>query len=405
MTRERKDKSCARVEQYTTGTVGNIERHNERKNGDYGNMNVDPKRIPLNIHFKSPGDKSYMDILREKEASGEISRRGLRADATVFDEMVLDINTVYFEEHGGYEFAKKFYTEAYRFAVSKYGEENIISAVMHADEINLAATEAYGKPVYHYHLHIMAFPVVEKQILWSKRCKDEALRGTVKETIRQISHAKKWPSRTPKLDENGNPMYTKNGKQIYRKSYSILQDEFFGHMTEHGFSGFTRGDLGSDAEHLTSMQYQIKKDSERLEDIEKKLKTEEIRYEVNHNIFKTHSEIDGMGKKTLLGSVTVSKDDFKTLTELAKEGIYSRTVINDNEKIIERLQDRYYRLSEAYDRLYERYEQLKEYCKSFLKAMELFPEKVKTFLKKLFEKQEIPKTTKAKIRAEKETAR
>lgn len=31
MTRERKDKSCARVEQYTTGTVGNIERHNERR--------------------------------------------------------------------------------------------------------------------------------------------------------------------------------------------------------------------------------------------------------------------------------------------------------------------------------------------------------------------------------------
>ena len=107
MTRERKDKSCARVEQYTTGNVGNIERHNERKNGDYGNVNVDPKRIPLNIHFKSPGDKSYMDILRDKEASGEISRRGLRADATVFDEMVLDINTVYFEEHGGNEFSKE----------------------------------------------------------------------------------------------------------------------------------------------------------------------------------------------------------------------------------------------------------------------------------------------------------
>lgn len=92
MTRERKDKSCARVEQYTTCTIGSIERHNERKNGDYGNINVDPKRIPLNTHFKSPGDQSYMDILRDKEASGEISRRGLRADATVFDEMVLDIN-------------------------------------------------------------------------------------------------------------------------------------------------------------------------------------------------------------------------------------------------------------------------------------------------------------------------
>ena len=30
-----------------------------------------------------------------------------------------------------------------------------------------------------------------KQILWSKRCKDEALRGTVKETITQVSRSKK----------------------------------------------------------------------------------------------------------------------------------------------------------------------------------------------------------------------
>ena len=30
-------------------------------------------------------------------------------------------------------------------------------------------------------------PVVEKQILWSKRCKDKALVGTVKETVMQVS--------------------------------------------------------------------------------------------------------------------------------------------------------------------------------------------------------------------------
>lgn len=54
---------------------------------------------------------------------------------------------------------------------------------MHADEINVAATEELGKEVYHYHLHAMVLPVVEKEILWSKRCKDEKLRGTVKEVV------------------------------------------------------------------------------------------------------------------------------------------------------------------------------------------------------------------------------
>lgn len=72
---------------------------------------------------------------------------------------------------------------------------------MHADEINVAATEELGKEIYHYHLHAMVLPVVEKEILWSKRCKDEKLRGTVKEVVNQISHSKKWKSDIPLTDE------------------------------------------------------------------------------------------------------------------------------------------------------------------------------------------------------------
>ena len=48
-------------------------------------------------------------------------------------------------------------------------------------------------------------PVVEKQILWSKRCKDKALVGTVKETVMQVSRSKKWASK-PLLDDAGKPV-------------------------------------------------------------------------------------------------------------------------------------------------------------------------------------------------------
>ena len=97
----------------------------------------------------------------------------MRKDATIFNEIVIDVNTMYFERNGGYEYAKQFYEEAFHFIEEKFGAENVISAVMHADEINIAATEELGKEVYHYHLHAMVLPVVEKEILWSKRCKDE----------------------------------------------------------------------------------------------------------------------------------------------------------------------------------------------------------------------------------------
>ena len=63
-------------------------------------------------------------------------------------------------------------------------------------------SEALGEDVFHYHLHVVYIPVVEKQILWSKRCKDKSLIGTVKETIMQVSSSKKWISK-PTLDEDG----------------------------------------------------------------------------------------------------------------------------------------------------------------------------------------------------------
>lgn len=68
--------------------------------------------------------------------------------------------------------------------------------------------------------------MVEKQILWSKRCKDEALRGTIKEVITQVSRSKKWESK-PVLGEDGNPMLNAKGKKILKSSYSVLQDDFF----------------------------------------------------------------------------------------------------------------------------------------------------------------------------------
>ena len=135
--------------------------------------------------------------------------------------------SAYFHNHGGYDFAKRFYTDAYKSAIEIVGgEQYILSAVMHADERNRAMSDALGKDVYHYHLHVVYIPVVEKQILWSKRCKDKSLVGTVKETIQQVSMSKKRDSK-PALDEHGKALLNTNGKTVLRKSYSVLQDDFF----------------------------------------------------------------------------------------------------------------------------------------------------------------------------------
>lgn len=146
------------------------------------------------------------------------------------------------------------------------GEQYILSAVMHADERNRAMSEALGQDVFHYHLHVVYVPVVEKQILWSKRCKDKSLVGTVKETIMQVSSSKKWLSK-PALDERGAPILQKNGRPVLRKPYSVLQDDFFQVMRNAGYTDVERGERGSSEEHLTVTQFKVEREQERLEEI------------------------------------------------------------------------------------------------------------------------------------------
>lgn len=394
--------SCARVKQYGSSDIGAAERHNERKNLSYDNINVVPERIPMNVHFKSPGEESYMDILRRMEENGQVSMRGLRQGATLFDEIIIDVNTMYFERSGGYEYAKRFYEEAFRFVERKFGSEYVISAVMHADEINKAATDDLGKDVYHYHLHAIVLPVVEKEIKWSKRCKDPELRGIVKEVIHQVSHSKKWASDIPLTDENGNIILRKNGKPKFRASYSILQDELYQHMTEHGFKGFQRGELGSTAENLTSLQYQIIKDKERLADLQEKIQAEQVRYEPARDINLTVKEIGDMGQRTLTGKMAVSKDDYQKLTALATEGITSRSEIHELNRSVEYYRERYYSKANAYSRLEERFDELKEKCRPFLDAMEHFPDLVKIFADKVRELFSIKEARERKAREEAE---
>ena len=421
------DFSCVRVKQYGASSIGASERHNERKNDTYSNINVDPQRIPYNVHFKDPGDRTYMEILTEMEEEGMASRRGLRPDATLFDELVLDVNTMYFDRHGGYEYAKQFYEEAYHFLEKKFGPDYILSAVMHADEINKAATDELGVPTYHYHMHAIVVPVVDKEICWSKRCKDPSLRGTVKEVIHQISHSKKWASTEPMTNDHGEPVFRSNGKPKYRPSYSILQDEFIDHMREAGYRDFERGALGSTSEHLTSLQYQIQKDSERLSEINEEkylseqefflisddvdLKKQELNtltrdlerekavYEPIAAVNKTRADVDAMGKKSLTGKISLSSEEFSNLKALAVTGVDSKTQIESlKSRVIEAENDasfyrtRYYtasstieKLQDKLDQLQDRFNQLYEKCKPFLQALEQFPSIAKLLITKVQE--------------------
>ena len=285
-----KNYAVARVQQYTKVSIGKSERHIERKNQNYENMSVDLSQTPRNVHFQSCGDLTYNATLDKMIEEGAVSLRGLKPDAKLFDEMIFDVNSAYFEEHGGYDYACRFYEEVFRFAQKEYGPENILSAVMHADELNSALTEKLGYPVYHYHLHVVALPVVEKEVRYSKRCKDPELVGKVKEVIHQISHSKKWASQKV-TDENG--------KTQMIKSYSLLQDRFFEHMRDAGFEDFERGERGSTAQHLSVTEFKVKQEQQRLADItDEKLAAIDALDRLAEEEIQKQEELDKLEKQT-----------------------------------------------------------------------------------------------------------
>ena len=133
------DRTVARNQDLPTpDDVAKIQEHNEREKDSYSNQDIVPERTSMNVHFKAPTD-DYVKMFEQMEQDGVISTRGLKPDAVKYGELIFDVNSAYFCNHGGYEFAKEFYADAYKAAVEIVGgEQYILSAVMHADERNRA---------------------------------------------------------------------------------------------------------------------------------------------------------------------------------------------------------------------------------------------------------------------------
>ena len=395
------DRTCARNMDVTDNDIGDAQAHNEREKEIYSNEDIISERSSLNVHFKEPTG-SYAEMFEQMKADNIISTRGLKADAVHFNEMVFDVNSAYFDNHGGYEYARQFYEEAYKSAVEIVGgEQYILSAVMHADERNRAMSEALGEEVYHYHLHVVYIPVVEKQILWSKRCKDEALRGTVKEVITQVSRSKKWESK-PVLDEDGNPMLNAKGKKILRSSYSVLQDDFFHFMRVAGYTDLERGERGSTEEHLTVTQFKVQAEQQRLEAVtgqvaqaerslenakaatekqKKKLEALQKETKTAKTVALTVQEIETMGKKATFGNnITLTPDECDTLKRYAVNGIIANA---DNKRLKEKLASAEKTVSiwkQRYEAVNEKYMELKQKAQPFLDALEIASERVRAFI-------------------------
>ena len=172
---------------YKRGNLKGIYRHNERKNKNYSNDNIDKERSYLNYSIKSPKyryDKEF-DRLKEKyNLKGQI-----KTVSNIACEYIITSDKQFFEEIGEEE-TKRYFETAYKF-VSEYknlGEQYIMSAKVHMDE---------ETP----HMHLIFLPVVHTQ------------------------------------DKKGNNIDKIACSEFWKEkdSYRRLQDAFYQYMTSHNF--------------------------------------------------------------------------------------------------------------------------------------------------------------------------
>ena len=140
-----------RIEKCKMGAVSRIEKHHERKKDVYkSNPDIDLNRSDLNFHIKEPPD-SYRKLIRKRIE--EVGCR-TRKDSVVMQDSICTASPEFFKGKTSRQ-KEDFFRMAYKFYVKTFGEENILSAVVHLDE---------RTP----HMHVCFVPITKDGKLSSK---------------------------------------------------------------------------------------------------------------------------------------------------------------------------------------------------------------------------------------------
>ena len=140
-----------RIEKCKMGAVSRIEKHHERKKDVYkSNPDIDLSRSDRNFHIKDPPD-SYRKLIRKRIE--EVGCR-TRKDSVVMQDSICTASPEFFKGKTSRQ-KEDFFRMAYRFYVKTFGEDNIISAVVHLDE---------RTP----HMHVCFVPITKDGKLSSK---------------------------------------------------------------------------------------------------------------------------------------------------------------------------------------------------------------------------------------------
>lgn len=187
------------MDKYHRNEIIGIERENERDENYKSKTNpqIDHVRTPNNYHIieRSETYLSYIDK-RIKELA---PKRKIKDDAVLINSFILGSDSEFFSNFSEKQ-QREFFRDCTMCFAERYGEENIISAIVHMDETNP-------------HMHLNLIPVLDGRLC---------------------------------------------SKQLFdRKALRALQSDF--HSVVGMKWGLKRGEIGSTAEHLDTATFKLMK--------------------------------------------------------------------------------------------------------------------------------------------------
>ena len=191
---------------YKKDNLAGLYKHNERKNTNYSNKDIDKTKSIKNYSIKQC-NTTYLNAIKILQKENNLQGRIIKT-TNVACELIITSDKDFFENIGEEE-TKRYFQTAYNFVANykNLGEKYILSAKVHMDETTP-------------HLHLVFVPVVHKFDNKSGK------------TVDKIACSEYW-----------------KGKDSYKQ----LQDNFYKYISDNGFDlerGKSKGTKHIDTETL-----------------------------------------------------------------------------------------------------------------------------------------------------------
>ena len=165
------------MKKYPQGDIVKVALENERQEGyvRIGKETIDTSRTKNNYHMIPPPEKGYAEFINQRIRQAGVKRK-VKDDAIKMVSFVMTSDKDFFDSMP-LEVERAFFVDCVNFVKKRYGEENIISAVVHKDETTP-------------HLHINFVPITPDNRLSAKYYFDGKLAELQTAVYEEVG--KKW---------------------------------------------------------------------------------------------------------------------------------------------------------------------------------------------------------------------